>query len=176
MRRRHDIVLAVHPNVRGIAYTAFDGPLAPVGWGIKRITGSDKNLKSVEAVQQLVEQFQPDILVLEDCSGPGSRKSDRVRRLHRLILNYAEGESIETHAYARHAIRECFKAVGAKTRFEIAAAIAAMVHVFSNKMPKAKKIWMSEDNRLKLFDAASLVMTYYCQAKSLDEVAPAPDP
>lgn len=175
MRRRHDVVLSIHPNVRGIAYAAFEGPLSPIGWGNKRILGANKNVVALETAKRLIEQFQPDILVLEDCAKARSRKSDRIRRLHRLLKNAADGEAIETKIFSREDIRACFNAIGARTRFEIASAIGARVHAFGNMMPRPKKeIWMPEDNRLKVFDAASLVMTYYCQAKSIDKVAPAP--
>jgi len=161
--RRRDLVLAVHPFTRGIAFTLFEGPLSPVDWGVKDIRGKQKNALALEATKRLVERLQPDVLVLQDFSGPHGRRARRIRRLQRLIGSHAEGQAIEVHRYGRKEIQECFKAVGAVTRYEIAQAIASQVHAFGHRLPPVRKIWNSEDARMSLFDAASLVMTFYCR-------------
>lgn len=161
--RHRDLVLAVHPFTRGIAFTLFEGPLSPIDWGVKDIRGRQKNVASLEAIKRLIERLQPDILVLQDLAGPSERRSQRVRRLQRLIEIYAQAEALEVHRYTREDIRECFKEAGASTRYEIAQAIASQVHAFGHRLPPVRKIWKSEDARMGLFDAASLVMTFYCQ-------------
>jgi len=160
--RRRDLVLAVHPFTRGIAFTLFEGPLSPVDWGVKDIRGKQKNALALEATKQLIERLQPDVLVLQDLSGPNVRRAERIRRLQRLIASHAEAQAIEVHRYRRKEIQECFKPAGAVTRYEIAQAIASQVHAFGHRLPPVRKIWNSEDARMSLFDAASLVMTFYC--------------
>ena len=161
--RRRDLVLAVHPFTRGVAYTLFEGPLSPVDWGVKSIKGKQKNALALEATKQLIERLQPDVLVLQDLSGPNVHRAERIRRLQHLIASHAEGQSIEVHRYRRREIQECFKPVGAVTRYEIAQAIASQVHAFGHRLPPKRNIWDAEDVRMSLFDAASLVMTFYCQ-------------
>lgn len=160
--RHRDLVLAVHPFTRGIAYTLFEGPLSPIDWGVKDIRGKQKNALALEATKQLIERLQPDILVLQDLSGPHVHRAQRIRRLQRLIAGHAEAQAIEVHRYRRKEIQECFKVVGAVTRYEIAQSIASQVHAFGHRLPPVRKIWNSEDARMSLFDAASLVMTFYC--------------
>jgi hypothetical protein len=162
--QRKESVLAVNLFTRGFAFTLFEGPLAPVDWGVKDIRGGEKNAKSLEAAKSLIERLQPDVLVLEDFSGPRGRRTERIRRLQRLIASHADGQAIEVRSYSRKNIRECFKAIGALTRYEIAQAIASQVHAFGHQLPPVRKIWMSEDARMSLFDAASLVMTFYCRS------------
>jgi hypothetical protein len=171
MKRRHELVLAVHPNVRGLAYVLCEGPLAPVDWGMRRALGPQKNTFVLDHVRRLVDHWQPDLLIIEDCLGAGSRKRDRIRRLHRLIRNYAEGQALETSAFSRQDVRKCFDVVGAQTRYEIATAIAARVPAFSTRLPRQRtKPWENEDQRLMLFDAAALALTYFCLAKPLNEI------
>jgi hypothetical protein len=164
--RRGELVLAVHPFTRGVAFTLFEGPLSPIDWGMKDIRGPQKNALALDATKQLIERLQPDVLVLQDFSGPHGRSGHRIHRLHRFIASYAEGQAIEVCTYSRKIIRERFKDVGAVTRYEIAQAIAAQVHAFGHRLPPVRKIWKSEDARMSLFDAASLVMTFYCRGAS----------
>jgi hypothetical protein len=158
-----DLVLALHPFTRGLAFVLFEAPLSPFDWGVKDVRGKQKNARMLELARKLIERHQPDVLVLEECSGPHSRRAQEVRRLLKLIANHAVGQSLEVHTYARTSIRECFKAVGATTRYEIAQAIASQIDAFGHQLPPLRKVWMSEDVRMGLFDAASLVMTFYRQ-------------
>jgi hypothetical protein len=101
------------------------------------------------------------VLVLQDCTGPLSRRAKRIKRLHRLIAHFAAVQSIDLHIYSPDQVRNCFSKVGARTRFEIAQAIASQVHAFGHRLPPVRKIWQSEDPRMSLFDAAALAMTHY---------------
>lgn len=161
--RPKKLVLAVYPFSRGLAFTLFEAPLSPIDWGVKDVRNGEKNARSLQITKELIERLQPDVLVLQSCSGPHGRRAERIRRLQRLIEGYAKGQAIEVHTYTKKHIRECFKSVGAATRYEIAQAIAKQVHALSHRLPPMRKLWMSEDARMGLFDAASLVMTFYCR-------------
>jgi len=165
-RQHYDSVLAIHPVSAGIVFTFFMGPLAPHDWGIKETRGKNKNALALEAAVALIERLQPDMLVLEDCSGSISRRSHRNRRLQQLIANCATGQAIDVHWFSRADIRKCFAAVGAVTRMEIARAIASQVHAFSHRVPPARKFWDTQNPRLCLFDAASLAMTFYSRTRT----------
>lgn len=161
--RRRDRVLAVYPFTRGIAFTLFEAPLSPLDWGIKDIRGTRKNALTLEAAKKLIEIHQPDVLVLQDVSAPESRRTERIRRLHRLIASHAEGQAIEVCRYTRKQIKAYFKDSGATTRYEIAQVIAAQIHAFGHRLPPVRHIWESEDSRMSLFDAASLALTFYSE-------------
>ena len=86
-----------------------------------------------------------------------------MRRLQSLVANHAKGQALEVCTFTRNEIRECFKATGAATRYEIAQVIASQIHAFSHRLPPPRKPWKSEDSRMGLFNAAALVLTFYCQ-------------
>jgi hypothetical protein len=164
-RGRKHLVLAIQPLPRGFAFALFEGPLSPLDWGMRDVRGKHVNSRTVERSKEIIRQCEPDVLVLEECGGPHSRRGRRASRLLRLIAHDATSQGIEVHSFARAAIRECFQGVGAVTRYEIAQAIAAQVTAFGHKLPPLRKAWMSEDVRMGLFDAASLIMTYYCRSE-----------
>lgn len=158
-------VLAIHVTTRGVTYTLFEGPLAPVDWEIKSVRGPEKNAMCLTLVGKIIDRYQPDVLVIEDCQGSGSRRSKRIRRLYRAIETVARAQAIDIYRYSRSQVRTCFKSAGAVTKHEIAIAIAKIIPAFEHRLPPIRKPWMSEDARMGLFDAASLAMTFYSQSE-----------
>ncbi len=168
---REPRVLAVAPFVSGIAYVLFNGPWLPIDWGIKWIR-SDKNAAGVKKVAGLIEKYQPDILVFEDHTGPGSRRAKRIETLLDDIREIAEREKVEPRRYSRGQIREVFSAHGAVTKYDIAKAIAEQYRDFAPKLPGPRKIWVAEHPNMSIFDAASLALTYFsCTTTALDRPA-----
>lgn len=156
-----ELILAIAPSSRGIAYTYFEGPLSPVDWGLRQTRSKNKNVQGMGIVRALIEQLQPDVLVLPEYALPGVKRGPRLRRLHHLIATYAVGQAIEVKRYSRADIRKTFAKAGAVTRQEIAEVIAGQVHAFAHRLPPVRKLWMSEDSRMSLFDAAALSFTYF---------------
>lgn len=165
-RRTRERILALHPVTGGLAYAAFDGPLAPHRWGVTEVRGHRKNANSLAAAAKLIERLQPDVVVLPNRNDPHTRTISRVRRLHRLIENYVEGQAIELRCFGKSDIRDCFRDVGATTRYEIAQSIAARIDVLKHRLPPVPTPWRSQTERLGLFDAAALAMTHYCRASN----------
>jgi Holliday junction resolvasome RuvABC endonuclease subunit len=156
-----NLVLSIYPTSRGYAFVLFEGPLSPVDYGVKEIRKKQKNERTLESIRTLIERYRPDYLVIEDHTVKGSRRSSRIRRLYRMLVHLAETEQIEVLRFSQQAVRECFASVGAKTKYEIAKAIAQEIPAFTHRLPKLRKIWMSEDPRQSLFDAAALGMVFY---------------
>jgi hypothetical protein len=171
--RPRELVLALYPFTRGLGFTLFEAPLSPIDWGVKDIRGDKSNVRSLEAATRLIDRLQPDVLALESCSGPDARRSQRIRRLQRLITNYASGQAVEVHSFSRRQSRKCFQNVDAATRYEIAQSIAARVDAFGHLLPPTRKVWMPKPPAMALFDAASIAMTYYCRDRRNpgDEIA-----
>jgi hypothetical protein len=146
-----DLVLAIYPTTRGIAFAMMKSPLAAIDWGIKGAYGRDKNAMFLKKVAGL----------LEDPTSARLRRSARIGRLTRAIERLAEDQVIDVHRYSRAAVQECFGQFGARTRYEVAVAIATRVPAFERFLPPPRKLWMSEDARMGIFRAAALALTYY---------------
>lgn len=158
MRLPRELVLAIYPFARGIAFVCFEGPLSPVDWGVRELSGPDKNARALKIVQELIERLQPDVLVLEDA---GARRAERIRRLSLMLRHHAVGQAIDSYLYDRDRVRQCFAGLGARTRYEIAQAIAGQVRALDHRLPPVRPIWKSEASRMSLFDAAALAITHY---------------
>lgn len=156
-----NLVLSIYPTSRGYAFVLFEGALSPYDWGVKEIRKKQKNERTLESIKALIEQHRPNYLVIEDYIEKGSRRSSRIRRLYRSLRHLARVEQIEVMLYSKNAIRSCFKPEGAHTKYEIAKAIAREIPALAHRLPRLRKIWMSEDPRQSLFDAAALGVVFY---------------
>lgn len=58
------------------------------------------------------------------------------------------------------AVREHFQNHNARTKYEIAEAVASLLPELGWKLPPQRKPWQSEHHRMAIFDAAAIVLTY----------------
>jgi hypothetical protein len=157
---REPLVLSLIFNTRGFGYALFEGVLAPVDWGIKTIKDRQDYF---EQVRLLLHLFNPSVIVLQDCAGKLARCSKATRELIDRIAKLAGEKHIKVRRYSRTDIRTCFAFYGARNKDEIARAIAKQLPEFTPRVPPMRKLWMSEDYRMGLFDALSLMFTYYAK-------------
>jgi hypothetical protein len=67
----------------------------------------------------------------------------------------------EVDCLKRSDVQKTFEFVGAKTRDEVAEAVAAHVPTLRAHLPNRRKQWNGEDKRLSVFAAAALVLAHY---------------
>lgn len=157
---REPLVLSIYLNTRGFGYALFEGVLAPVDWGMKAAKSKDIH-GSLEKVRVLLHLLRPSVVVLQDCQGKLSRCTKHVERLVDSIAALARENRMKVYRYSRADLRQCFAYYGARTKDEIARAIAKLLPEFAQRVPPLRKLWMSEDHRMGLFDALALIFTYY---------------
>ena len=160
--RSHVLVLAVYLSTRGFAFVLFESPLSPIDWAVKDIrrTGR-KHDRCLFSIAELVDRYQPSLLVLQDTSATGTRRVRRIRTLNSAIIELAENAGIGTIAFSRREVMRAFASVGVTTKRQLAEAIAAHIPAFERYLPPLRKPWMSEDSRMSLFDAAALALTFF---------------
>jgi len=130
-------VLAIDPTTRGFAYVVFEGPDFLLEWGSSQARAGEKNAKCMARIRELVARYDPEVIVLENYEGPGSNRRPRVRALR------------------------AFAAYGGTTKRSIAVELAKCYPELSPRLPDERKCYESEDERMNLFDAASLALTYF---------------
>jgi hypothetical protein len=153
-------VLGIHPTANGYAYALFASPFKPVSWATHRFEGN-KHDKSLRKIARLLDMRMPETVVLERFDGPRSLRSPRIRCLCRAIVALCENRGIEVALYDREHVASTFRNAGARSRDEIAAAVALHVDVLRPKLPRPRRPWECEDRRLAIFAAAALVLTHY---------------
>lgn len=158
---RHPLVVAVFPNVRGFAFVLFEGPFALADWGIIRVRSAEKNRECIRRASQLLGQYRPTILVLQDMSERGTARSRRIRELNEALEVLAETQDIRTCFYSRDHVRQNAFEQGVVSRQAMAERIARHIPMLERFVPPVRKRWMTEDPRMALFEAVGLALTFY---------------
>ena len=152
-------VMGFHPTARGFGWVVFEGPFRPIDWGLVSAR-KDKNATCLNRLDGLLARYAPEVLVLEAYDRESSRRARRIARLGASVRRAADLRGVETVVYHRAQVREAFAETGARTRREIAEAVAGHLEAFRHRLPPPRKPWDSEDAREALFAAAALALTY----------------
>jgi Holliday junction resolvasome RuvABC endonuclease subunit len=164
------LTLAVHPSTQGFGWIAFEGPFSPYDWGVTYARGREKNAICLRRVEKLIERLTPETLVLEAFEEGSSKRRTRIANLGRAMVALAIDRGVEVAVYSFNDVRSCFTHLGARSRWEIAEAIARQQGAFAHLLPKKRRSWETESGRLTLFCAAALALTHYQRdARSLLE-------
>jgi len=153
-------VLAIDPFSRGFGFAVLEGPGDLVDWGFRQSRDCTQRA-SIEKVSQLIRQYQPDVIVVEDCRDPSCRRRQRARSLIRSISALAAELTVEIHNISARNVREVFAGNGRPNKDRIARTVAQHLPRLASKVPPVRKLWMSEDQRMAIFDAAAFALTYY---------------
>ena len=159
-RHRWPLTMGFHATSRGFGWVAFEGPFAPFDWGVVSATG-DKNAVCLRALEKLLARLEPETLALEASGRRTSVRSARIDRLSKSVVALAVDRGVDVAVYTRTDIQSCFKAFGARTRQEIAEAVARHIDAFRHQLPTTRRPWDAEDRRMALFSATALVFTHF---------------
>ncbi|MBI1894645.1 MAG: hypothetical protein HYS14_11090 [Candidatus Rokubacteria bacterium] len=160
MRSGHDKVrriLAVDPVSRGFGFVVVEGRDRLVDWGTREAR-IDKEKTCLNKIAALWERYEPDVLVLEECAARGCRRSTRVRGLLRRLRMAAVRRGLRVRAIPRRAVRKAFASRDARTKDQIARAIAAEFPEIAPYLPPLRKPWMTEDQRMSVFVAVAIAV------------------
>lgn len=155
-------VLAIDPCHRGFGYAVLEGPNRLVDWGV-RTTGNRKSTDTLRKVGDLVDSYAPDMLVLEKCNMPGSRRSARIQNLLLELGELAIERALKTRWISQAQIKKGFESAGATTKQEMASIIAQKFPELTPVIPRPRRPWMSEARRMHIFDAVALGLTSSCR-------------
>ena len=156
----HLRVLAIDPTTRGFGFAVLEGAEMLIDWGVKE-TREDKNENSLNLISDLIDRYQQDVLVTENCKGKDSRRCHRVQGLTEDILRLCEDRKIRSRLISRFEVRKTFSQYEAFTKHQIAKVIAKEFPELTPRVPPYRKPWMSEDYRMAIFDAIAFAITYF---------------
>ena len=157
--------LAVAPSTRGCGFAVLEGSGMLVHWGVKSVKGN-KNVQSVSKVKDLISQFHPEGIVLEDPTRYPVR-SERIQALIAQIVVLARQIGIKVTLLPRKEIRQIFFGDGKGTKHALALMLAERFpEELASRLPPKRRPWMSEDHRMDIFDAVALCLAFcYCNRR-----------
>ena len=156
-------VLAIDPTYRGFGYAIFEGPESLVVWGVKYASG-DLNVQRIAQFERIIASYEPDILVIEDCEAQGNRRRKTARTFLELAAAFAAKQHIGVEPVARKTVLKTFGS--ATTKYRVAVMLAEHFHELRERLPRERKPWQSEDERMSIFDAVAFAWTFLHAAAS----------
>lgn len=163
MKTQYDktkIVYAIYPNANGFGFVFMNGPRNLLDFGIVRINPIC-NFKLLEKIQDSISYFKPTVVILLDPDGKSSRTGKRTRKLLEKISAFAQSENLQVAHISRDQIRDVFENFGVSTKFEISQWLLTEFKELETRRPKKRALWTSEDRNMGVFDALSLVLTWF---------------
>jgi Holliday junction resolvasome RuvABC endonuclease subunit len=153
-------VLTIDPATRGFGYAVLEGPNRLIDWGVRE-TKADKKRRALKLIEGLIDQYQPNVIIVEDYAGKGSRRCPRIQKLINAISKLALQRKIKVKRVSRLDVKRAFLKSGARNKYQIAVAIGKRFPELGPRLPRFRKPWMSEDYRMSIFDAVALALTCF---------------
>jgi hypothetical protein len=151
-------VLAIDPTSKGIGFAVLEGPRQLVAWGVKHAAANRECLQRATA---LIHQYQPDALVVERTDVRGCRRRPRALELIGDILDLSKGRRVRARWVSRREMLRHFAMSGFATKRDVAVALSVRFPELCRYLPPERKPWMSEDERMSIFDALAFGLAFY---------------
>ena len=152
-------MFAIQINCRGFGYVILEGTDRLVDWGVKQVTRSGQG-RTIEVVADIIRQYRPHLVLLEDIFSEAQRRSPRAVLVTRHIAEFLEEHGLNCRLVPTIVVVDSFRRWGAQTKQERARMIADMLPILAPHLPPPRRPWMSEDSRMSIFSAAALAFTF----------------
>jgi hypothetical protein len=148
-------ILAIDPTTKGFAFAVFETPDHLIDWGLR--TAPAKSGALLQKVGGLLARHQPDLFVLEDTHARRSLRRVRARKEIRSMERLALKRGVKVARVSRLAVLDTL--APGKTKYEAAAKLAEIFPVLAERLPRKRKIWETEVERMSIFDALGFAVT-----------------
>lgn len=150
--------MGIYPNTKGFGYAFFEKATKPIMCGMV-VVRPVNNEECLQRIDKLVLHFKPRAIVIRKLDERKKNFNRIEKLLKRIDKKYSNNVTI--HLYARKNIKVVFKQFKVNTKHEIACSIAKWFPEFKQRLPRYRKPWHAESYSQGMFDAISLVLTYY---------------
>jgi hypothetical protein len=152
-------VLGIDPFSRGVGFAVLEGPDNLIDWGLKT-TGRADSAKAIRMIETLIDRFRPDVLAIEDSDASGSRRCERVRKLLDGIASRGI-KSVRVRLIEGGQLRKLGPLNEVNTKYGRACFLAERFPELRAFLPRFRKPWMSEEDRMAIFDALGFAKTCF---------------
>jgi hypothetical protein len=125
-----------------------------------KTTERANSAKATRIIEALIVRFRPDILAIEDWNASGSRRCDRVRRLLGRIASRGK-KSVRVHLITARQLRALGPLNEVNTKYGRACFLAEQFPELQAFLPRFRKPWMSEEDRMAIFDALGFALAHF---------------
>jgi hypothetical protein len=159
--------LALCVTTRGISFMCFVHPSMVIDWGARHIFSTDKarHTDTLQAAKQIIDNFCPTVLVIENVEDGYSKRSPRMKPLYRAIAAYGEKKKMAVDRYSRRDIKDVFLQTGATNKHHVNCAIVQILPALKSYQPPERKNYQNEPSEQGMFDAAALGFVFFVRTR-----------
>jgi hypothetical protein len=148
-------IVAIDLRVRSLGFLVLEGEKRVLDWGVKSFPESaNADVNQLRAkIDEFFAAYVPDTIVLRKRRGADAMLSEleRVARIRRVAV----------HFLTRRSVNSAFP--GCRNKDQIASAISEQLSDLRFLLPPKRRIWMKEDYRMRIFDAAATGIAYFAE-------------
>lgn len=157
-------VMAVAPVSRGFGLFVVTMKGQPIDWRVREIRNADdRNARCQASVDQLIEEFRPVALVIENHHAPESQRRERVQELLELLASLSSDHNIKLAKFGPAHMRAALGLPPRANKHKVATALTTHFPVLASLLPPPRKIWGQEAHSMAIFSAAALAFAYLKQ-------------
>jgi hypothetical protein len=154
-------LLALAPTSRGLGYAVLEGEGSLIESGYTSVRNGDKNAQCLGKAEKLFALYRPDALILENVVAKGSRRHQRIKRLHRKLEAFAKKRRLAVNIVSGLQVRHLLLGNEHGTKQEMAEVLAKRFPIeLAFRLPPKRRPWQSADSRMDIFDAVGLAVAY----------------
>jgi Holliday junction resolvasome RuvABC endonuclease subunit len=156
-------ILAIAIRSQRLGYAVLDGSNKLLDWGMVfyRRNGGKQVATTAKRISSLLELYAPSMIVVEQSELRQVRNVGGLRLLSKLLRREAARQSVKFHATKQLDVRKAFRSFDAKSKDDVAAALARMFPEVAYKLPHRRKVWESEHSIMPMFDAIAIGVSYW---------------
>lgn len=153
-------VLTIDPTSKGFGFAVLEGPKQLIDWGVKQVRGdiNHRNRRCLEKMAALIVRYQPDVLVTEHANAKSCRRWPRALNLIEDVIALGVAHRLRVKRISRRKVQQSFSERDSATKYQVAMAMAKRFPELEPYLPPVRKPWMSEDQRMSIFDAIAFAL------------------
>ena len=160
-------IVSISPTSHGFGFAVFEDTTL-IDWGHAHVRPAKAD-RCLARSMELLSWYDPSIVVIEDVEWASSRRGERVRNLLKQLSRLVKNSSSRLVKIPLGLVSKIFSASGYATKHEIATTVLIHYPELEVKLPPPRKVWTSEDERMAIFAAVALVLTFiHGPAKGFD--------
>lgn len=154
-------VLSLYPNRYGVSFAVFNGPKSLVSCGQKNIFPISLLDKTMDAVKECLQYFEPTVVVLRNSDPSTGLRSKRIATLLQHIEQEAASRKLHVTSYRREDIQTVFSQFEAGTKYDISRRLIEWFPELDALAFEKRKIFEAESYRSSIMDSVALGITHY---------------
>jgi hypothetical protein len=162
----NDRFIGVDVRPRGFGFIVLEG-MAVLDCGSRSCGRSEFAGCLGPRFQRILDTYWPAAIVMRPHRTARDITIEGRRAVANTLRAVARQSGITIVDVRSAAVQNYFRSRNARTKYEIAHAVASLLPELAWKLPPQRKVWQAEHYRMTIFDAAAIALTH---------IGPQPDP